>query len=47
MIAIKLNEHWSSLRQQNSGFFLKIRKEIGKAWRKSLTRAKLASLTRP
>ena len=29
------------------GFFLKISKEIGKAWRKSLTRAKLASLTRP
>ena len=29
------------------GFFLKISKEIGKAWRKSLKRAKLASLTRP
>ena len=29
------------------GFFLKINKEIGKAWRKSLTRAKRASLTRP
>ena len=28
------------------GFFLKISKEIGKAWRKSLTRAKRASLTR-
>ena len=28
-------------------FFLKISKEIGKAWRKSLTRAKRASLTRP
>ena len=28
-------------------FFLKISKEVGKAWRKSLTRAKLASLTRP
>ena len=27
------------------GFFLKISKEIGKAWRKSLTRAKRASLT--
>ena len=27
-------------------FFLKISKEIGKAWRKSLTRAKRASLTR-
>ena len=25
------------------GFFLKISKEIGKAWRKSLTRAKRAS----
>ena len=29
------------------GFFLKISKEIGKAWRKSLTRARRASLTRP
>ena len=29
------------------GFFLKISKEIGKAWRKSLTRAKRASLTPP
>ena len=29
------------------GFFLKISKEIGRAWRKSLTRAKRASLTRP
>ena len=29
------------------GFFLKIGKEIGKAWRKSLTRANRASLTRP
>ena len=29
------------------GFFLKISKEIGKAWRKSLTRAKRACLTRP
>ena len=28
-------------------FFLKISKEIGIAWRKSLTRAKRASLTRP
>ena len=28
------------------GFFLKISKEIGEAWRKSLTRAKRASLTR-
>ena len=28
------------------GFFLQISKEIGKAWRKSLTRAKRASLTR-
>ena len=27
------------------GFFLKISKEIGKAWRESLTRAKRASLT--
>ena len=29
------------------GFFFKISKGIGKAWRKSLTRAKRASLTRP
>ena len=29
------------------GCFPKISKEIGKAWRKSLTRAKRASLTRP
>ena len=29
------------------GFFLKISKEIGKAWRKSLTRAKRTSHTRP
>ena len=29
------------------GFFVKISKEIGKAWRKSLMRAKRASLTRP
>ena len=28
------------------GFFLKISKEIGKAWRKSLTHAKHASLAR-
>ena len=28
-------------------FFLKISKELGKAWRKSLKRAKRASLTRP
>ena len=30
-------------RLQNSRFFLKISKEIAKAWRKSLTRAKRAS----
>ena len=29
------------------GFFLKISKEIGKAWRKSLTRAKRASSDSP
>ena len=29
------------------GFFLKISKEIGKAWRKTLSGAKLASLERP
>ena len=36
------------LRLQNGRFFFpKISKEIGKAWRKSPTRAKRASLTRP
>ena len=36
------------LRLRNSRFFsLKINKEIGKACRKSLTRAKRASITRP
>ena len=34
-------------RLQNSQFFLKISKEISKAWRKSLLRVKHASLTRP
>ena len=34
-------------RLQSGRFFLKISKEIGKAWRKSLTRAKRTSLTRP
>ena len=34
-------------RLQNSRVFLKISTEIGKAWRKSLARAKRASLTRP
>ena len=29
------------------GFFLKISKEVGNAWRKSLMRANRASLTRP
>jgi len=29
------------------GFFLKISKEIGKAWRESLSRTKCASLTHP
>ena len=33
---------WKTVR-----FFLKISKEIGKAWLKNLTRAKRASLTRP
>ena len=32
---------------KTDGFFLKISSEIGKAWRKSLTRAQRASLTRP
>ena len=38
-----------TIMMQNSRFFffLKISKELGKAWRKSLKRAKRASLTRP
>ena len=36
-----------SLDCKTVGFFLKITKEIGKAWRKSVTRANRASLTRP
>ena len=36
-----------SLDCKTVGFFLKISKEIGKAWRKSLACAKRASLTRP
>ena len=32
---------------KNSRFLIKISKDMGKAWRTSLTRAKLASLTRP
>ena len=35
----------SFFRLQNSRFFLKTSKEIGKAWRKSLTRANRASLS--
>ena len=37
--------HWIDCKQ--SFFFLKISKEMGKAWRNNLTRAKRASLTRP
>ena len=38
----------NKVRLQNSrGFFLKISKQNGKVWRKSLTRTKQASLTRP
>ena len=32
---------------KTAGFFLKISKEIGNAWRKSLMRANRGSLTRP
>ena len=44
-----LEEFWvcSLLDCKTVGFFLKISKEIGKVWRKSLTRARGASLTRP
>ena len=36
-----------SLDCKTVGFFLKVSKEIDKMWRKSLTRMKRASLTRP
>ena len=39
--------HRTVCKLQNSRFFLEISKEIGKAWPKSLARAKRASFTRP
>ena len=45
MLKIKRRDFFPRL--QNSRFFLKISKEIGNAWRKSLMRANRASLTRP
>ena len=44
---INAKPYWSALDCKTVGFFLKISKEISKAWRKSLTRARRASLTRP
>ena len=44
-VRVALNLTILALRLQNSRFFLKISKENGKAWRKSLTRAKGASLS--
>ena len=51
------NDLWTSIQRvpaarfniafKTVGFFLKIRKKIGKVWRESLARAKRASLTRP
>ena len=39
--------HQTIMMQNSRVFFLKISQELGKAWRKSLKRAKRASLTRP
>ena len=44
---IKLATFETRIDCKTVGYFLNISKEIGKAWRKSLTRAKRASLTRP
>ena len=44
-ISYKLSRLLSPVDCKTVGFFLKISKEMGKAWRKSLTRAKRASLT--
>ena len=50
MVILSANFEYSSTLPEvdckTVGFFLKISKEIGKAWRKSLERAKRASLTR-
>ena len=50
MVTLSANFEYSSTLPEvdckTVGFFLKISKEIGKAWRKSLKRAKGASLTR-
>ena len=43
---IDVNDAINVIDCKTVGFFLKISKEIGKAWRKSLTRAKRASLSR-
>ena len=42
-----ISEIPSTIDCKTVGFFLKISKEIGKVWRKSLTHAKRASITRP
>ena len=39
--------HQTVIMQNSRFFFFKISQELGKAWRKSLKRAKRASLTRP
>ena len=50
MVTLSANFEYSSTLPEvdckTVGFFLKISKEIGKAWRKSLKRGKRASLTR-
>ena len=43
---IDVNDAINVIDCKTVGFILKISKEIGKAWRKSLTRAKRASLSR-
>ena len=51
MVTLSANFEYSSTLPEvdckTVGFFLKISKEIGKVWRKSLTHAKRASITRP
>ena len=50
MVTLSANFEYASILPEvdcrTVGFFLKISNEVGKAWRKSLKRAKRASLTR-
>ena len=47
VVVVAVNTVMAVVDCKTVGFFLKISKEIGKAWRTSLTRAKRASLTHP